>query len=35
MKLDRIQPDTFMSAMIQSFDGQLAALRQELAGFLG
>jgi cell filamentation protein len=31
LRLDRIKPDTFMPAMIQSFDGDLGALRQELA----
>ncbi len=29
--LDLIQPERFMSAMIESFDGRLAALRKELA----
>ncbi len=31
LRLDRIKPDTFMPAMIHSFDGDLAALREELA----
>jgi len=30
-RLDRIKPETFMPAMIQSFDNELAALREELA----
>jgi cell filamentation protein len=31
LRLDRIRPERFMPAMIQSFDGDLAALRKELA----
>jgi cell filamentation protein len=31
MQLGRIKPQTFLPAMIQSFDGDLAALREELA----
>jgi cell filamentation protein len=32
LRLDRIKPATFLRAMIHSFDGRLAALREELAG---
>ena len=35
LRLDRIKPETFMPAMIQSFDGDLAALREELAALRG
>ena len=31
LRLDRIKPETFLLAMIQSFEGHLAALREELA----
>ncbi len=31
LRLDRIKPETFMPAMVQSFDGNLTALREELA----
>ncbi len=33
--LDRIKPQTFMPAMIQSFDGHLAALKTELIALRG
>ena len=32
VRLDRIRPETFMTAMIRSFDGDVVALREELAG---
>ncbi len=31
LSLERIRPETFLLAMIQSFDGHLAALREEIA----
>jgi len=31
LRLDRLKPDTFLQAMIQSFDGDLDSLRDELA----
>ncbi len=31
LRLERIKPETFLTAMVQSFDGNLAALREEIA----
>jgi cell filamentation protein len=34
LRLDRVHPETFMTAMIRSFDGDLVALREELAALV-
>jgi hypothetical protein len=31
LQFDRLAPEAFMQAVIQSFDGELVALREELA----
>jgi cell filamentation protein len=34
LRLERLETETFMAAMIRSFDGDVTALREELAALL-